>query len=45
MKDYKVKMGFGLHIGWGIEGNLLSFVFLLILSFNKIIIAFDEIIY
>jgi class 3 adenylate cyclase len=24
MKGYKVKMGFGLHIGWGIEGAIGS---------------------
>ena len=24
MKNYKVKMGFGLHIGWGIEGAIGS---------------------
>ena len=24
MKDYKVKMGFGLHYGWGIEGAIGS---------------------
>jgi class 3 adenylate cyclase len=24
MKDYKVKMGYGLHIGWGIEGAIGS---------------------
>lgn len=24
MKDYSVKMGFGLHMGWGIEGAIGS---------------------
>ena len=24
MKDYSVKMGYGLHIGWGIEGAIGS---------------------
>ena len=25
MPEYKVKMGFGLHIGWAIEGAIGSF--------------------